>query len=467
MMIQRRHALMSGLFGAGYIGLRALATGLPAWFLANPRVASADALTCAIDAADKLQSLIVSVSSNGDPINCNCPGTYEDATAIHPQQAEVASIPVTLGGKSYGAATPWSTLGADVLARTSFFHHVTLSIVHGDQPKVMRLMGATSGGEMLVSAYAKHLAPCLGTVQMEPVSVGAHGNSSELISFAGRSLPSVSPTQLRQLLTGSGASGGFQGGSGTKNPLVQLRAMRDKQLDALYALAKTDGTGVQKDFIDALSASQDQVRRLADSLADTLSKINGDDTAGQALAAAALIAAKVTPVVTMHVPFGGDNHNDADLQAEADQTVSGVAGIQAVLAALSAMSLSDKVTFATLNVFGRNLNGIDKVTSRQGRDHYGNHSVCVMIGKNIASSVIGGILPVAGQGSSSALGAADIDSSTGNGVAGGDIPRTETHVAVARTLGVGLGIPSAALNTDFIATAGGKVVNAALSGVSG
>ena len=36
MMLKRRDALLTGLFGAGYIGLRALATGLPAWFLAEP-----------------------------------------------------------------------------------------------------------------------------------------------------------------------------------------------------------------------------------------------------------------------------------------------------------------------------------------------------------------------------------------------------------------------------------------------
>ena len=52
------------------------------------------------------------------------------------------------------------------------------------------------------------------------------------------------------------------------------------------------------------------------------------------------------------------------------------------------MGLSDKVTFATFNVFGRNLNGISKTESRQGRDHYGNHSTCVMIGKNVAPGVL-------------------------------------------------------------------------------
>ena len=51
-----------------------------------------------------------------------------------------------------------------------------------------------------MSAYAKHLAACFGTVQAAPIAVGARGNSSELVSFAGRTLPSISPTQLKQLL---------------------------------------------------------------------------------------------------------------------------------------------------------------------------------------------------------------------------------------------------------------------------
>ena len=66
------------------------------------------------------------------------------------------------------------------------------------------------------------------------------------------------------------------------------------------------------------------------------------------------------PVVTMRIAFGGDNHTDSNLQAEADQHVSGIAGIQQVMDALAGLSLSDKVTFATMNVFGRNLNSIAK-----------------------------------------------------------------------------------------------------------
>ena len=61
--ISRRQGLL-GLFG-GSLGLRAFVTGLPAWYLLNPRRATAQDLQCAINARDNLQYLILSVSSNG------------------------------------------------------------------------------------------------------------------------------------------------------------------------------------------------------------------------------------------------------------------------------------------------------------------------------------------------------------------------------------------------------------------
>src|SRR6185295_17953636 len=277
------------------------------------------------ESQDKLQYLIVSTSSNGDPMNCNVPGTYDGAAVdvIHPAQPEMAPTPVTLGGRTFTAAAPWAAdaTGARYawLDRTVFFHDLTASTVHGDQPKVMKLLGATSQGEMMVSAYAQNLAGCFGTVQPEPVAVGARGNSSELVSYRGRTLPSISPTQLKQLLTGS-----------KNDPLVRMRTVRDASLDRLNEMIKANGTTVQRKFLDTMAASQRQVRMLADQLATTLSAITSDDVNGQALAAAALIAAKVTPVVTMHIGFGGDNHTDQNLQAEADQHVTGVQGIDAV-----------------------------------------------------------------------------------------------------------------------------------------
>src|SRR4029079_9417866 len=103
-MLKRRDALLAGLFGAEYIGLRALATGLPVWFLANPRKADAQALECAITAKDTMQYLVISTFSQGDPLNANVPGTYEAPEIIHPLAATLTPTMVTLGTKSFGAA---------------------------------------------------------------------------------------------------------------------------------------------------------------------------------------------------------------------------------------------------------------------------------------------------------------------------------------------------------------------------
>lgn len=458
--INRRESLLSGLCGAaGMLGLRAVATGLPAWFLANPRQASAQAMACALSAQDKMQFLVVSASSAGDSISCNVPGTYTSATIVHPSQAEMAPTSFALGGTTVTAALPWSQLSAPVLARTNFFHHITSGTVHGDHPKVMRLLGRTTGGEMWMSIYAKHLFPCLGTVQAEPVSVGTNGNALEAVAFQGRTLSNVTPMQLRQLLTGS-----------KTDPVVSLRTLRDTTLDQLNALFKADGTPEQRSFLDDMAASQRQVRELAASLSTTLNAITSNGVAGQALAAAALFAAKVTPVATLHIPFGADNHTDPGLYDEwfdhtdHDGSQRGVPGIQAVMDAMASLGLADKVTFATMNVFGRDLSGTAKVTALGGRDHFGNHSVMVMIGKNVKPGITGGTALITG----SVYGASGIDSASGASKAGGgDIPVADSHVSAAKTLGVALGIDASLLKADFTDNGTVKVANAALNGVSG
>ena len=438
----RRKALLTGLFGTGYVGLRAMATGLPAWFLMNPRQASAQDMACALTAKDKMQFLIVSASSAGDSISCNCPGTYDAATIIHPTDATMASTPVALGARTVNAAAPWAALSAAVRGRANFFHYAPGGIVHGDHPKSMRLLGQTTGGEMVPSIYAKHLFKCLGTVQAGPVAIGTGGNALEMISFSGRTLPTISPTQLKQLLTGSAT-----------DPVVKLRSLRDNTLDTLNAAFKADGTPEQRTFLDAMASSQQQVRQLSQSLATTLAAITTNDVHGQALAAAALIAAKVAPVVTLHIPFGGDNHTDPNLDDETfdhtdhDATGRGVPGIQAVMDAVASLSLTDNVTFATMNVFGRDLSGTAKVTARGGRDHFGNHGVMVMIGKNVNPGVTGG----AGLLTGSVYAATGINSTTGASmVSGGDIALGDTKVSAAKTLGAALGIDQALLRGDFI-----------------
>ncbi len=452
--IQRRNLLRASALGTLYAGLRAASTGLPAWFLANPLKASASDMACSLANLDKLQFLVASTSSAGDPISCNVPGTYEAAGIIHPGQAEFAASPFDFGGKSVNGAQIWSTLTDSVRARTNFFHHITGGLVHGDHPKVMRFLGNSSGGEMWPSIYAKRLAPCLGTVQAEPVSVGAAGNALEQVSFQGRTLAAITPTQLKQLLTGS-----------IKDPVVALRKVRDKTLDDLNALFKERGSSEQVAFIDALHNSQAQVRKLATDLADVFSAITDDGVGGQALAAAALIQAKVSPAIMVHVRFGGDNHNDTDLYDEWFDTTdhgsakSGVPGVQAVIDALD-KQVPGKATFATMNVFGRDLAGTAKVSGRSGRDHFGNHSVMVIIGKNVAPGVTGGCTQL-----NAAFVASDIDSASGAATAsGGDIPRADTHVAAAKTLGVALGLDAATLAPDFTDNGSIKYAKSAILG---
>jgi hypothetical protein len=454
----RRETLLTGLFGAGYVGLRAMATGLPVWFLANPRRASAQDMSCALGNIGKAQFLVMSCSSAGDSISCNCPGTYTSSTIVHPSDSRMAPTSIMLGGKATTAAAPWAGLTSAVLARTNFFHYATGATVHGDHPKAMRLLGQTAGNEMVPSIYAKHLAACLGTVQSEPVAVGTAGNALEMISFTGRTLPIVSPTQLKQLLTGSAT-----------DPVVKLRSLRDTTLDTINAALKADGTPEQRAFLDAMASTQQQVRKLSQSLATTLASITSDNVLGQALAAAALIAAKVTPVVTLHIPFGGDNHNDASLGDEVfdhtdhDGTGRGVPGIQAVQNALASLSLTDTTTFATMNVFGRDLSGTSKVQAQAGRDHFGNHAVMVMIGKNVAPGVTGGTGVITG----SVYGATGIDSTTGTSVTtGGDIAQTDTGVSAAKTLGAALGIDQSLMKADFVDNGAIKPVKATLNGIT-
>src|SRR5258706_10300164 len=108
--------------------------------------------------------------------------------------------------------------------------------------------------------------------------------------------------------------------------------------------------------------------------------------ASQITAAIALVKMNVTPVIAIHIPFGGDNHNDTGLTTETSETISGVAAINSLMAALAAESLTDQVTFATLNVFGRTIGP----STNNGRQHNENHQVSLTIGKPFTSAVIGG-----------------------------------------------------------------------------
>jgi hypothetical protein len=430
----RRRSILAGMFGAGSVGLRALATGVPAAAFLRPFSAFGQAAAGCVDPA-KAQYLIISTSSAGDPLNANVPGTYDFPDIVHAADPRMEGVPITLGDRQVTGARIWSTLPPAVLARTTFFHHSTLTNNHPNLPKVLQLMGGIARSEMLPSLIAKQLAPCLGTVQTEPVSVGA----GEILTYEGRGLPNLPPTGLRDVLTKPAGA------------LKDLTQLRDKHLDRMHALLKERGTKVQKDYLDRVALSRTQARSLADDLLDSLAAIRSNRSDGQVAAAAALIRMNVSPVIAIRIDFGGDNHTDDQLlRAEVPQSEAGVLRINELMTALASYGLQDKVTFAAFNVFGRTL----KKLGATGRDHWGSHHATVLIGKNVRPGVVGGLEAKGGDYAATA-----INSATGAGDAGGDIPFDQTLGAMGKTLGAAVGIEPGVLDAQI---GRGKVVTAAL-----
>ncbi len=187
MKLNRRDTLLGLLFGGGMLGMRSIASGLPVALLANPRKALAD-MTPTCGNASKAQYVIFNTSAQGDPINTNAPGTYLDSNIVHPSDPSMAPTNITVGGKQWQAAAPWATLGA-TLGRTTFFHNMTNTPIHPKEHDVLELMGISNNNEMFPSLMAQMLAPCLGTLQPQPVSVG--GTTGETISYGGAALPTI------------------------------------------------------------------------------------------------------------------------------------------------------------------------------------------------------------------------------------------------------------------------------------
>lgn len=448
MTYSRRDVISHALLGSGMLALRALASGIPAAILANPRLAlAADGDAAA--AFENAQFLILNTSQAGDPLNCNAPGTYLDPKIAHPADPRMAKASITVAGTKWDAATPWTTLqnlpkAPNLFDRTAFIHHNTGTEQHLEEPNVLGLMGTVAEQNMAVSAFAAQLAPVLGTIQPQPVTIGTV-DSSEAISYFGRPQPLLNPMSLAQVL------GKPTGVLGT------LQAKRDQDLNRLNAFFKANGSQGQRNFIDQYATSQTQARQISSSLLARLASIKDNGPDSQMQAAIVLVQMKIAPVVTVHIPFGGDNHFDGKLEQESDQTVTGMATIANLMNGLGDAQLLDKVTFASLNVFGRTL-----TMQGAGRSHNRNHHLTLMVGKNVKGGVIGGVTPVNND-----YGALPINSMTGKGEAGGDIAVLDSLPSVGKTLGAALGIPNEQVDKTIIyASTGapaGKLIRAAIA----
>jgi hypothetical protein len=466
----RRDALRAMLFGTGYVGLRALATGLPASFFLNPRkalaAADAGASYCTMG---KAQYFVLSTSGLGDPVNAYAPGTYDvpfnSQIQRYSQDSSMAPVTISIsggiGGGSYTAGKPWGTpaqggfLPQSVLDKTTFWHIGTQTFIHPDEGEVLRLMDATTGPEMLPSIIAKLMAPCLGTVQPQPVCLGA-ASPSEDLTYNGAPLPYIPPAALKDTLP--------------QGMPTNLQTLRENTMKNVVYPLYSSGTPAQKAFISNLVNTQQEVGELNLTLLQALSQITDNSVTSQIQAAVALLQMNVTPVISIHIPFGADNHSDPNLMTEMQQhtgtdTTLGVTGVPAIAALMSALGgakfvsgpltgtlLSDRVTFMSLNVFGRSLifNGGPGTTAANGRAHNGNHHVAITIGNAFKPGVVGGMILVpSGQVGAGDVGCNGIVPSTGLPSSSGTITAATSLQSFGQTMLSGIGVPQDEINAQI------------------
>lgn len=413
MELSRREAVQKILGGSASLLLRSLATGLPPAFLLDPTSAKA-----ASSPARAPQFLVLSTSVNGEPMNANVPGCYLDAGVAHSAAPEMAPTVLRLDGTAHTAALPWASLPQDVLDRSLFLHHATNTSIHPDEPRVLGLMGAIAQGGNLPSLLASELQQPLGCIQAAPIALGAF-NAGEFIPFNGRTQSPLHPQSLAAVL-----------GNPT-GPLSALQATRDKALTEIVAWMKAGGNATQKAFLDRYVTSQAQVRQLSESLLGQLEAIPDNAVDSQFAAAIVLAQMKLSPVLTVHLDFGGDNHGDPDLTNETRAHVKALASLNKFFAGLKAAKMQDKVTFATLNVFGRTLGA----RGTTGRDHLSAHHVTYAAGVNVRAGVYGGL-----SKTSRDFGAMPIDSRSGRASADGDVTRDLHLGTVGRTLAALVGV---------------------------
>jgi hypothetical protein len=418
------------LLGAGGVALQSIATGLSTTFLTEG--------TAEAEPSADPTFLLLATATEGDPLNIGAPGSLANSKlranydAQHP--VEVQSAKVTLGASQWDAAAPWAALPADLRARLAFLHHRTGAETHPEHPKVMRvydaLRGAAGNGvEMLPSAVAYELGESLGTIQREPMVIGP-----ERLTYESRFVEQLSPIDLKGLF------------GGAPGPLANFGKLRDKTLDGIYAGLKSSGTKAQKTYFDRVVISRAQAVELGTQLTADLQAVpvlDGTtyvpdlvddypfDPIDQILTAIALFKYKVAPVVTLHLPFGGDNHHDPGFAQESLQLQGGISMIRLIWEQLTAAGLKDKTTFAMLNTFGRTFNNND------GRAHNSGHHVMTMFGPKVRAGVVGG--PTQGAHDWEASG---FSSTTGKVDGATDVAKEDTFAAAARTLMRATGVPA-------------------------
>ena len=450
--MQRRSFLkMSSVVGSSLV-LRSLASGIPMSALMGA-IPTDEVLAQAEDSKTP-QFLIMNLSQAGDPFNASCPGVYNTGLegVLHNQQATMAPTDFTLGSNTVTAAKPWADLQAAqgyAVNRMAFIHHSTRTNIHPQFGAVMSLMGNSRGAqgeniaEFLPSMLSQSLAAQMETIQAQPLNL-----SGPRVDYEGQTLNQTQPNTLGDL---------FPTYSSVEH---SLRTLRDTDLLKMHNALKVTGSRKQKAWLESQATALEELRQLDEVLVQGFSDIT--ENTPEAAIEAAIIAFKlnITPVATMGVGFGGDNHNDVGLADEAEQHVSGLEVFATLFRRLQEENMQDQVTFANLGVFGRTLS--DRKQGN-GRDHNLNHHVMMMSGQYVNAGVYGGIKPVGTD-----FGATGIESTTGTSNDGGDIPVDESLESAAKTLAAAVGLPSGVMETRVQSNASGqeapvgKIISAAV-----
>ncbi|HCH65956.1 MAG: hypothetical protein CL927_07745 [Deltaproteobacteria bacterium] len=387
----RRNLLCMGSATGVGLGLRSALTGLPVSFLLRGE-AHADAVQPRV--------AILASSSEGEPINVCGPGTYEQATAdsfTHPDPNRIEleevnkqdvngvvlgveslsqAAEITLGVDRIRMAACFAALPSEMLRHLVWFNYRSGANIHPQYKDVLSCFGQVRGGdgrgdEQLPAAIAQELSGLLGTTTAAPLILGTGAFTS-----SGSSLANYSPMKLKTLTESVGQAIG-----GADN----FAAMYDTFIDEAYRDVLRDGTAQQKRFFDQHAASRREATEFGSALGTLLAGIEDDSIKSQMETAAIVAKLRLAPVVVINTDFGGDNHQDAGLLAETNQTLAMIDALNEYWTVIEDYGVKDDVFFANLDVFGR-----DPSSDGNGRSHYGDFVSGLIVGTHLQGGVVGG-----------------------------------------------------------------------------
>lgn len=424
--LTRRQIFNGSLSAAAGISLRSVATGLPASFLLTG--------TMPAQAQTSSKGLILSFSDDGESFNCIGPGMYSSDSndpryGIERLAVHSTPVDISLGDVQTQAASPFGNLPQGLLDRTCIFNLRTNVNGHPEGPDVRGMNGVLKDpdgrfAEEIQSAIMQELVSSnlnQGSTLLKPFVMRTGGKLGR-IAYEGQALTKYEPFDIRNLYLGGSAS----------YDLDDMKRLYDSAIDTIYKDIKSNGTPAQKRYLDEHAATRAQAATLGDSLGQLLTDVTGNTFLDQFRVAVAMMKVNLTPVVTVQYAYSLDNHGDVEI--ELDRTEESVENLSVLWQLLNEHSLTETVTYATWDVFGRTT----RINGQGGRDHLNSHCLNMIMGAGVKPGIVGG------QEHHTRSGKPEIRASGINSITGlstnPDITTDETLSAYGRTLMASLGI---------------------------